>query len=324
MRLLTPFILLSIVASDVLAKPSATPLKAPEISHLFVDFDGTIAVSEAFETLTLAAYASTPDTTTYPPWEYFAEVYNNEYNNFTANYPKRDTVRKEITFRSHPGLRKVENDSYERVRDSAIFDNTRYAVIRQYAQNVTVRDGWWEFVAAALDAGVQPKVVSLNWSVLWLRLVMREHLDRYIRTIGKQEAGKRGVNHQLAERVAIYCSELVPWGIIKPNKFDFPTRLHTGGDKVELLKKLVGGKKKGGKSKVVFIGDSKSDLPPLVDSADIGIVAGQEITDSLRGWGLKVKQMGNGYFGETGENMLYVLDDFREVVRAGFFKKGRK
>jgi hypothetical protein len=327
MRLLTPFLLLSAIATDVLAKPSTTSSsKAPDVAHLFIDFDGTIAISEAFENLSLAAYASTPDTSSYPPWSYFSQVYNDEYNNFTATYPTRDTLRKEIIFRSHPTLRKVESDSYERVRDSNVFDNMRYAVLRRFARDVEVREGWWEFVAAALDAGVQPKVVSLNWSVVWIRLVMREHLDRYIRKIGESEASKRGLDRELVERVAVYCSELVPWGVVKPTEYDFPTRLHTGGDKVQLITKLVGNVKgaKGAKGKIVFIGDSKSDLPPLVDSADIGVVAGKDITSALEGWGVKVRQLGNGYFGESGEKMLYRLDDFREVVKAGFFKKGRK
>src|SRR5690606_11713592 len=126
--------------------------------------------------------------------------YGEEYENFTATYPARDTLRKEIIFRSHPTLHKVESDSYERVRDSNIFDNMRYAVLRQSARQVDVRAGWWEFVAAALDAGVQPKVVSLNWSVVWIRLVMREHLDRYIRKLGEREASRRGIDRELVER----------------------------------------------------------------------------------------------------------------------------
>jgi hypothetical protein len=34
--------------------------------------------------------------------------------------------------------------------------------------------------------------------------------------------------------------------------------------------------------------------------------------------------MSDGYYGESGEKMLYRLDDFREVVKAGLFNKGRK
>lgn len=57
-------LVLSLAPSFLDAKPSALP----RVSHIFIDFDGTIAVTEAFENLAAAAYVSVKDNSTYPPW----------------------------------------------------------------------------------------------------------------------------------------------------------------------------------------------------------------------------------------------------------------
>ena len=56
-----------VAATSVLAADKG---RVPTVSHVFVDFDGTVAVSEAFENLAAAAYASVPANvnSSVPPW----------------------------------------------------------------------------------------------------------------------------------------------------------------------------------------------------------------------------------------------------------------
>lgn len=129
-------------------------------------------------------------------------------------------------------------------------------------------------VATSQSYGITPQIASLNWSVRWIRLVLEEDLKRRREVATKEE--RKWLKDNLAEKVAIYCSEILPKGIVKASRLDFPTRLHTGWDKVQLVRNLTDktGKEAG---RVLFFGDSTNDLPPLMlEPTTVGIVTGRD------------------------------------------------
>ncbi|KAL7273342.1 hypothetical protein RUND412_003808 [Rhizina undulata] len=274
------------------------------VQHLFVDFDGTIAVSEAFGTLVEAAYGSLNEDMAkeFTSWTEFTNAYYADYLNLTSANPPRTTVDKEIVYRSSPGLRKVESNSFERVQASGVFNYTQTSVLTSFAAAVEIRAG----------------------CAHWIRTVLRENLVKHNAAL--KAAGEKPLQRDLAEIVAIYCSEIVPEGVVRGNRFNFPTSLHTGGDKVELMKELVDNEMwKGG---VVFIGDSADDLPPLwVEPTTIGIVAGVDagMNKTLNKFAIEVKDLAKDIFeGSTrGRGFLYRAVDFNDVVRRGVLSPKR-
>lgn len=194
-----------------------------------------------------------------------------------------------------------------------IFNHIKFPVLQQAAAAVTVRGGFWELAATAQDYGITPRIASLNWSVRWIRLVLREDLKRRRDVATRDE--KKWLTEDLAESFAIYCSEILPDGVVKANKLDFPTRLHTGGDKVELMQRHAG--KKGGKAgRVLFFGDSTNDLPPLMlGPTTVGVVVGQDsgMNKTLTKFGIKLVELDSGMQktqDTTGEDFLYQADEF--------------
>jgi hypothetical protein len=118
------------------------------------------------------------------------------------------------------------------------------------------------------------------------------------------------------EHIPIYCSEILPHDLVRPhNPLDHPASLFTGGDKVALIKKLAT-KAQGA---VVFIGDSKADLPPLVlKPTAIGIIAAgsASMDKALVQFGVKVRAVNSSdTLGKTeGTGALWRLESFAELV----------
>lgn len=277
----------------------------PRVAHIYIDFDGTIAVSEAFENLAAAAYASVKTSDPYPPWSYFSETYYEEYEAFSDAFGPRTTLQRELEYQTSAGTRKVEADSFARVAASGVFNQTQFANLVAAARTVELRPGFFDLLAYAFGEGIQPAVVSLNWSPSWIRLVLRQH-------------ARTARDKTLLELVPIYCSEILAPALVRPPNllYNRPTPLFTGGDKVALLNKLV--KKSVLRGDVVFIGDSKADLPPLLlPPTTIGIVAAgsTSLSTALKTFGVKVVDAnGTDVISRTGKERLLTLYDFADVV----------
>lgn len=175
-----------------------------------------------------------------------------------------------------------------------------------------LRAGWWDFVAYALEEGVRPAVVSLNWSPAWIRLVLRVDAAR------ASGAGGARTLRWLAEEVDIYCAGILPpQVVVPPSARDHPVRLHTGADKVALIRRLVDQHARHGET--VFIGDSKADLPPLLHApTTIGVVAAgnASMANAFDEFGVPVSAANGAdvLHRTAGTGRLWVLESFHDIV----------
>ncbi|KAA8909093.1 HAD-like domain-containing protein, partial [Sphaerosporella brunnea] len=218
---------------------------------IFLDFDGTIATSEAFENLIITAYQSLPADHTVPSWEALNGLYKAEFLSVTSRFPVPVTVEEELDLQGQPDLATLERAAYLRTKASGLFNTASEALLAKEAAGVELRPGFWEFVKEADRRGLRVSIISRNWSVRWIRLVLRATGGEY------------------AEKIFIYCPELLPDGIIRANPRDRPVAVFSGDDKRELMKEL-----KGSSKDVVFIGDSNSDISPvLLSPTTVGVVA---------------------------------------------------
>lgn len=274
--------------------------------NLFLDFDGTIALNDTLTALATTAYDSArPEelaAKNIPPWSYFGDVYMQEYDAYSAGYPPRGSLKQEVRFRASEGLREVESRSYERVRDSGVFNYVKEEVFAQYAAAVALRPGLKRMLEVCKKERIPVRIVSVNWSPKWIRRVL-----------------EAGVGKGLVDDVEIYCSEIIPEEILPSHSRDRPTRLHTGGDKVELVARVMG-KTKG---MIIFVGDSKSDLPPLVQ-ADFGIVTAGDssLASSLEVWETEKWKLTSKTLKKhkSGLKGLFVIDTWDEIVETGLLQ----
>jgi len=111
------------------------PPRNPEI---FLDFDGTIAVTEAFENLPLTAYELLPANSEVPPWTYFQNTYYSDYLNASASLAEPSTIQEELQLQSHTGLYAAEKDSFDRVHASGLFTTVSESALEAAAKGKQV------------------------------------------------------------------------------------------------------------------------------------------------------------------------------------------
>jgi 2-hydroxy-3-keto-5-methylthiopentenyl-1-phosphate phosphatase len=275
------------------------PITNPE---LFLDFDSTIAISDAFRILPTAAYASPLINPSLPGWDHYKFLYHQSYNFASGFHPQNRTVAEELAFQHDLLLRKAEEDHFNRIKESGMFDTIEEPLLLEHAGGIQFRRGFWELVKEAKKRGVKISVISRNLSTRWLRHVLRVHDPA-----------------DLSEEMPIYALEVLPDGILKPGKegLDRPRLdMHSGDDKRNVIREM-----KEPDTEVVFVGDANSDLPPvLMEPAVIGVAAriwGKEerIVELVEGDdSVELWRLGEGWKGPgDGVSGVYYLEDFDEV-----------
>ncbi|KAI5814114.1 hypothetical protein BZA77DRAFT_319619 [Pyronema omphalodes] len=283
---------------------SSSPITLAPITNpeLFLDFDSTIAISDAFRILPTAAYASPHINPSLPGWDHYKFLYHQSYDFASSFHPQNRTVAEELAFQHDLLLRKAEEDHFNRIKESGMFDTIQEPLLLEHAEGIKFRKGFWELVEEAKKRDVKVSVMSRNLSTRWLRHVLRAH----------DPAG-------LSEDIPIYALEVLPDGILKPGKegVDRPRfDMHSGDDKRNVIREM-----KEPDTEVVFVGDANSDLPPvLLEPAVLGVAAriwGKEDRivelvqgdDSVELWRLKEGWKGPG----DGTRGVYYLEDFDEI-----------
>ncbi|VUC23406.1 unnamed protein product [Clonostachys rosea] len=290
---------------------------APEV---FVDFDGTIAANETILMFADAVYTATPpDKITLPPLN--PKTFNNlKKRNFLAEYQENITLaqeeygnittfEEEVDFAASDLRRSVDAVLYDRVASSGMIEYLTVDILEKYASAVTIRDGWWDFALAAARRGSVPTILTNNFSIQWVRLVLRTSYQDY-------QSGYSNITNStldIDEAIPIYCSEIIGTQLLPSSPTDHEFSSHSGGDKVDILHRLMIGQTKPS----LYVGNSLNDLPPLVD-AGAGILVG--ITDDVQtqlkaeGGDLRPFKQSSLPFSEGDGEVLYTAADWNPLI----------
>ncbi|KAI5805921.1 hypothetical protein EDC01DRAFT_594100, partial [Geopyxis carbonaria] len=231
--------------------------------NVFLDFDGTIVTTDAFDTFALASYISAP--ASLAPWEYFSNTYYDAYYAAEAAFGgDPSNLRDEIAFQASELLRDAEVDSFDRVKAAGVFTHATAKDLLAVALNVTIRDGFYDFLEDAGRRGVEVQVVSRAWSPRWIRTVLR---------MGALKANR---SPYVVEALRVVCPEILPAGLLTPGArgADVDAAIFSGVDKVNVIKPQLRKNQKW-----VFVGDANSDLEPIL-AADVGVVAGADASSA--------------------------------------------
>ncbi|KAI5814735.1 hypothetical protein BZA77DRAFT_317926 [Pyronema omphalodes] len=283
-----------------------TPVFAPlENPLVFLDFDGTIATTDAFELLPETAYKTLPFNESFPHWSYFSEAYLSDYSLAVASTPLEPrTIEQEMAHQSSPSLRQAELDSFTRVKESGIMNTTSPRLLHKAAKQVTIRNGFYDFIQAAQSRSVPVSIISRNWSAKWIRTILRVNAPPGV-------CGHVGCVFDAIDRMDIFSPEILPQDCGSCNERNHDTPIFSGEDKREVMRGFAQN------GQVVFVGDENSDLAPiLLEPTMVGVVAGKdaeaakiigkerELWDAKKGW--------RG-FTRKGEG-IYLIEDYNELM----------
>ncbi|CAP67897.1 uncharacterized protein PODANS_1_17730 [Podospora anserina S mat+] len=288
---------------------------------IILDFDGTITTADTINTLASLPTSHHPGEVTEGHeklWEEIVEGYVADHAEHTKNYvPEakgRTTLGQELEYLE--SLRGPEGVSIGRVSRGSLFANLREEDFRVFGQRivengrggegeeerVVLRRGFKEFVGRCRENGWEIGVVSVNWS-----------RDFIMGVISEQCGGLDGVK-------VVANGIRYPEGTIEGPKELGREVMMTAGDKLRGMELLS--KEGGERKRVVYFGDSTTDLACLVE-ADLGVVVADEeegkLLVTLRRIGYGVPHVGGEYRREKDgkkQGMVWARD-FEELMRSG-------
>ncbi|KAL2266620.1 hypothetical protein VTJ83DRAFT_5972 [Remersonia thermophila] len=178
---------------------------------------------------------------------------------------------------------------------------------------VELRKGFGELMARAGAAGWEAAVVSVNWSDEFIRGVMQAGCDSY-RGGG---ASSKSSGDGWPGKVLANTVRLPEGQILGPQELGGEP-LVTAGDKLRAMRWLIKDREEA--PKVIYVGDSTTDLACLVE-ADLGIVIAGDRESKLLKTTERV-QLQVPHVAEADEGSRFVwARDFEEVLRSGVLER---
>lgn len=285
-----------------------------------LDFDGTITTKDTISTLAKFGIASQKangyDLTA--AWDEIVARYGEDYSKHITSYNpakrERKTLAEEIAYcRS---LKDVELRSFERVGKSGIFRGIADGQWENFGRDavhggdVKVRKGFDNFVERISTSGGLWGVVSVNFS------------SKFIRGVLEASAGLKSAE------VKILANHPNEEGTLAGPKGPV---LATSDAKLASSKGLLqfwknGSKKLGRSAKIVYVGDSGTDIECLTADGVVGIVVSEDGEGSLMEIFKRVEVdiVHVSKYEEGKSSSVYWARDFEEITKSPIFSSSSK
>lgn len=236
-----------------------------QIAAVVVDWDETITEED---TMAILSHATKDPAR----WPEFVDAYMADLEEQERAFGERETLAAHFEFLGSLGP--VEMKSVRRIEQSGVFRGITHGAIRDAADRVVLRDGFETF-CENLASGIMREILSVNWSDEFIRHALDGKVEVSLWTIT--------ANH-------IYFGE--DGSATGKVSKDQEGGLRTGLDKLGHLERRKASVREtqGGDKLLVYIGDSNTDLPCLLE-ADIGIVFGNNtsLQKNLDKYGIEVR-----------------------------------
>ncbi len=276
-----------------------------------LDFDGTVTTKDTISTLfnlALRAQASRGRNLAAARDEILAR-YNEDYSKHVKYYSpakkERKTFEQEVEY--YRSFKSVETRSFERVSRSSLFkgiSNDEWEVFGSDAVkngDVVVRDGFHDFVEKLEMEGGFWGLVSVNFSSYFIRGVL----------------ASAGVESSRVEVLANQSNE--DGTLLGPATREGDSVMATSDAKLATMKDLLKSwRSELGEefSKVIYVGDSCTDIECLTEEGTTGIVIAEgrnsSLMETLNGVGVDVKHV--DAYRDGQESTVYWARDFKEII----------
>lgn len=293
---------------------SPTMDTSPPPIAFVLDFDGTITQEDTISTIAHFGIACQKtrgndlENAWYILYDTYGESFSRSFHGYKPAEADRKTVAEEVTYQR--ALKSLELGSFNRVSQSGIFKEIGDDQWRKFAKDalekgdVNVRKGFGDFVKQVNKAKATWGVVSVNFSSQFIRGVL---------------AASAGAGATEIEVLANHPDE--EGKLLGPN--DGPV-MATSDAKLAAMKDLLQKRKSGSKtgfSKVVYIGDSGTDIECLTAEGVIGIAMSTDgkgrLIDILNRIGPSPVHVGSQQEGKSSS--LYWARNFEEIIKSPLF-----
>lgn len=216
---------------------------------IVLDFDDTITDTDTIKYLSEIPYHRTPGLA--PPFSHFTATYLTAYEKFKANVGAPSSFEEEIKYQQQ--LKPVEMSSIAELESHKLFKGITKQDILKQSHKVPIKPGFVSFLSLCTAKNIPIRILSVNWSKTLILAVLHA----------------TNVAHHIRDR-DIFVNDLQFENGKCTGVFDSKSSIRTGYDKLEVIKTLKH-PDSSPPSKLIYIGDSRTDLLPLLAS-DVGIV----------------------------------------------------
>ncbi|KAK9904248.1 hypothetical protein WJX75_007665 [Coccomyxa subellipsoidea] len=256
---------------------------SPRVGVLVLDFDETLTVSDSTSVIIETAIEAAETTAKKGEKASVREGLEAKRDELVKNYAgERDALLDDLLPTAEPSTPPPfdmtwmaefvdELSSFDRRMNTAVIDSGILAgvpanALARKGRTVPIQKGAVSFLRQARQAGVVTHVVSVSWSAEMVRGALRGRIG----VAHSEETARPG-------QVVVHANDLECSDGLSTGRLE--RRIECGVDKAAvldslLLKKAARRQGPGGRSLSVYVGDSMSDLAPLL-SVDLGIVIGQ-------------------------------------------------
>ena len=303
-------------------------MEAEQPIRLFLDWDGTIALTDTLSIIASIGYAKN-GLRELPPWSHFTGAYIADYSAHAASYKPqksdRTLVEQELAWLE--SLVDVERKSIERVEAAGIFASVTTVDVQAAAaqaaekQEVRLRSGLVELLGALTRTKGSASIISVNWS--------RTFITEFLKTADKMTGWRWPIERIWANEIEFGTGGKLTRLSRKENR-----GIWTAGDKSRIFREATALHDRGHVS--VYMGDSSTDLDCLL-SADVGICVRDEpmaseqktLAETLERLAIACLWVGNYHSAEdlekdfpvrTGKTLWWARD-FKEVADSPLFTR---
>ncbi|KAE9381365.1 hypothetical protein N431DRAFT_424928 [Stipitochalara longipes BDJ] len=273
-----------------------------------LDFDGTVTTKDTISTIfkiSVSVQACRGEHATVIRdniLSEYSEDYSKHVNNCSPAKEDRKTLAEEVKY--YQSLHGVENRSFERVSRSRIFSGISHndweVSGRSVVSNgeVAIREGFREFIETVERSGDSWGVVSVNFSSHFIRGVLTG-------------AGVESSN------VDVLANQAGDDGIIQgPETREVMT---TSDAKLAAMKAMLNtwrSRARGQFSKIIYLGDSGTDIECLTEEGTTGVVIAADrkssLIETLNRVGVDVKHI--DVYRDGREATVYWARNFKEIL----------
>lgn len=237
------------------------PKRAPLV---IADWDETITTKDTIGLLAEAAYNAKPSYK--PPFLHFVDVYMQASCAYKRQYARpRTTVADERQYQL--GLHPVEMSSINEIVARGLFKDVSRSHFDAVAKKVELRDNFIQFLNYCVCSQIPVIVLSINWCKYFIEQVLLRH------------------GFEPSDHLQVVSNDFVYKNDICTGQFDGEFSVRTGLDKVQYMDQLKN------QRKIMYIGDSSTDLFPLLESELGVIIEGGSVKKVAENLGITVEDL---------------------------------
>lgn len=275
------------------------------IETFILDFDGTITKTDTINAIlkSVLAVQDARGKDMSRAWKEIVESYSKDYQAYIQSYrpteEERTTAEEEIQFYRSVGA--VEEKSFNRVSNSGVFSGIGEQKLEELGSqavrsgDVMVQEGFEEFLQSLNKSNMKWAVVSVNFSSAFIKGVLS--------------------SVRLGSNITVLANQPDEHGVLKGPKGRVMT---TSDAKLEAALGLIGPRDAKATNKVVYIGDSGTDLKCLLADGVIGLVISEDGRSNLLKTMRRIKMnvLHVAEYDEKVSKAVYWARDYLEIIQS--------